>query len=173
MGKIRRKAFNIFYNLVAKHMPRSNAKYSFGSKKIRNYCAINLVKQCGTNVNIEKGAVFGYEIIIGNNSGIGVDCELYGPIEIGNNVLMGPEVIMYTINHEFINKNILIQKQGYKIKEKIIIEDDVWIGRRVIILPGVHIGKGAVIGAGAVVAMDIPPYAVAVGNPVRIIKYRV
>ena len=50
--------------------------------------------------------------------------------------------------------------------------DDVWIGTRVIILPGVTIGKGVIIGAGAIVTKDIPEYAIAVGNPARVIKYR-
>ena len=53
-----------------------------------------------------------------------------------------------------------------------VICDDVWIGRRVIILPGVTIGKGAVIGAGAVIAKDVPPYAITVGNPAQIKGYR-
>jgi len=57
-------------------------------------------------------------------------------------------------------------------KGPIIIEDDVWIGFGVIILSGVKIGKGAIIGAGAVVTKDVPPYAIAGGNPARVIKYR-
>jgi maltose O-acetyltransferase len=52
----------------------------------------------------------------------------------------------------------------------VIIEDNVWIGARVIILPGVTIGKGSTIGAGAVVSKNIPPYSVAVGNPARVVK---
>lgn len=53
-----------------------------------------------------------------------------------------------------------------------IIEDDVWLGYGVIVLPGVRIGRGSVIGAGSVVAKDIPPYSIAVGNPIVIIKQR-
>ena len=61
---------------------------------------------------------------------------------------------------------------AWENKGDIIIGNDVWIGGHVILLPGVHIGDGAVIGAGAVVAKSIPPYAVAVGNPARVVKYR-
>ena len=57
-------------------------------------------------------------------------------------------------------------------KGKIIVEDDVWIGMNAMILSGVKIGKGAVIGAGSVVSKDIPPYAIAVGNPCKVVKYR-
>lgn len=55
---------------------------------------------------------------------------------------------------------------------KTIIENDVWIGSNVVVLNGLHIGTGAIIGAGAVVTKDVPPYAIVVGNPARIIKYR-
>ena len=57
-------------------------------------------------------------------------------------------------------------------KYDVTIGNDVWIGRGAIVLSGVTIGDGAIIGAGAVVSKDIPPYAVAVGNPIRIIRYR-
>ena len=58
------------------------------------------------------------------------------------------------------------------ITANVIIGDYVWIGRRVIVLPGVQIGKGAVVGAGSIVSKDIPDYAVAVGNPAKVVKYR-
>ena len=62
--------------------------------------------------------------------------------------------------------------QGYKEYPPVRIEDDVWIGARAIILAGITIGKGAIIGAGAVVTKDVSPYAICVGNPARVIKYR-
>ena len=66
-----------------------------------------------------------------------------------------------------------IQRQGWEQnKTGITVEDDVWIGANSVILPGVHINKGAIIGAGSVVTKDIPPYAIAVGNPAKVIKYR-
>ena len=66
-----------------------------------------------------------------------------------------------------------IQRQGWEqTKTGITVEDDVWIGANSVILPGVHINKGAIIGAGSVVTKDIPPYAIAVGNPAKVIKYR-
>jgi maltose O-acetyltransferase len=65
-----------------------------------------------------------------------------------------------------------MNKQGIDVERPIVIDDDVWIGARVIILPGVHIGTGAVIGAGAVVTKDVPAYAVVGGNPARVIKMR-
>lgn len=167
-----KKVYRILYTILGKWLPLSNSKYNFGQKYIRYYFAKRFIDSIGSNVNIEKGASFPYSIKIGDNSGLGVRCEINGPVEIGNNVLMGPEVIIYTQNHAFIQKDILIKDQKYLPHQKVLIGDDVWLGRRVIILPGVQIGKGAVIGAGAVVARDIPEYAIAVGNPVVIKGYR-
>lgn len=59
-----------------------------------------------------------------------------------------------------------------RVKGDVIIGNDVWLGRDVLVLPGVKVGDGACIGAGAVVSKDIPPYSIAVGNPIKIIKYR-
>lgn len=167
-----RKIYKILYNVLAKNLPLSNSRYNFGSRKIRYYFAKHFIDSMGVNVNVEKGATFPYSIKIGDNSGLGVRCEINGEVEIGNNVMMAPDVIIYTQNHAFHAKNELIISQKYYPAKKVVIGDDVWIGRRVIILPGVHIGRGAVIGAGAVVAKDIPEYAIAVGNPVVVKGYR-
>lgn len=131
-----------------------------------------MVEGIGERVNVERKAKFPYSINIGDNSGLGVRCEINGRVYIGKDVLMGPDVIMYTVNHKFQDKNIRIIDQGYSEEKPIYIGNDVWIGRKVIILPGVHIGDGAVIGAGTVVAKDVPPYTVAVGNPMVFKKER-
>jgi maltose O-acetyltransferase len=85
---------------------------------------------------------------------------------------MGRDVVAITRNHGYIDKNTLIRKQGYTDDKPIYIGDDVWIGHRVIILPGVTIGKGTVIGAGSVVTKNTPEYSVVAGNPAQVIKYR-
>ena len=86
--------------------------------------------------------------------------------------MMGPDVIIYTQNHCTTNTEIPMRKQGMTELRPVIIEDDVWIGARVCILPGVTIGHGSVVGACAVVSKSIPPYSVAVGNPARVVKVR-
>lgn len=65
-----------------------------------------------------------------------------------------------------------MDKQGWADEKPVVIEDDVWIGLRVTILPGVTIGKGSVIGASAVVTKSVPPYSVVAGNPAKIVKTR-
>ena len=113
--KIKRIIALILYKTIASKMPLSNAKYSFGSKKLRRCLVKHMIDHIGKETNIERKAVIGSnKIWLGDYSGIGVKCEILGPVYIGNNVLMGPEVVIYTRNHAYENKDILIQKQGYK-----------------------------------------------------------
>ena len=86
--------------------------------------------------------------------------------------MIGPEVIIYTQNHSFDRIDIPMCEQGFQEECKVEIGNDVWIGARVIILPGVKIGNGCVIGAGAVVTKDVPDYCVVGGNPAKILKVR-
>lgn len=107
------------------------------------------------------GYPFHSSVVVGNNSVINRRCYLDGRsgIRIGNNVNISPEVYILTLQHE-PNSPSFACKGG-----PVIIDDHAWIGVRVIILPGVHIGEGAVIAAGAVVNRDVPPYAIAAGVP--------
>lgn len=166
----KKKFWYIMYCIFAKNLPYSRRGKLF--KNLRAFFASKVINEMGKNVNIETGAIFNPNISIGDNSGIGVKCELVGNVEIGKNVMMGPEVIFYTINHQFKDKNKTIIEQGYDEEKKIIVEDDVWIGRRVIILPGVTLKKGTVVGAGAIVTKTFPEYSVIAGNPAKIIGSR-
>jgi maltose O-acetyltransferase len=157
---------------AASYLPIS---YKHGGKiagYLRYQSARRFVSFCGTNVNFELGAVFTPLLKIGNNSGVGVNAEIHGTVTIGNNVMMGPNVIVMTINHRMEDTTRPMITQGYTPEQPVVIEDDVWIGMRTIILPGVRIGTGSVIGAGAVVTKSIPPYSIAVGNPARVVKSR-
>lgn len=165
-----------FYCLFAKHLPSTDNGLAMSKiiRCFRRFVAKMCFDYCGKNVNLEKGADFGSGrgIRIGNNSGIGVKCSVRGPLDIGDNVMMGPEVIIMTSSHNYENVTVPMNQQGASPKQKITICDDVWIGTRVIILPGVTIGKGSIIGAGAVVTKDVPEYAIVGGVPAKIIKYR-
>ena len=160
------------YNLLGKHLPLSDSKFSLGSKKIRAFCGRLILKECGVNVNIEKGAQFSSEVCLGDNSGIGINAQISSYVSIGKDVMMGPECMMYTSNHGMDRIDIPMWRQPFSEPEPIIIEDDVWIGSRVIILPGVCIGKGSIIGAGAVVTKSIEPYSIVGGNPAKLIRKR-
>lgn len=169
MWNTKQKINYLLYKLFAAWLPVSR-RMRF-AKKMRYFFAKHICR-VGKNVNIEKNAYFTPQLTIGDNSGVGVDCEVYGPVTIGKNVLMGPEVVIFTSDHEFSKTDIPIIEQGNGPVEPVSIGNDCWIGMRVMIMPGVHIGDGCVIGAGAVVTKDIPPYSVAGGVPARVLKSR-
>ena len=91
-------------------------------------------------------------------------------IEIGDNNLFGPNVVIVDHDHEYKDSKELICKQGMK-KKPVKIGSNVWIGANVTILAGVHVGRGATIAAGAVVNKDVPPYSIVGGVPSRVIKF--
>lgn len=165
----------LLYYYVLQYLPKSSG---VGFHKqlvriIRSRTASFLFDKCGTNINIEKKAKFGTgkNISIGNNSGIGMNCQVKGPVIIGDNVMMGPDCLILTSFHNIDRIDIPMNQQGSGTK-KVVIGNDVWIGTRVIILPGVKIGNSVVIGAGAVVTKDVPDYAIIGGIPAKIIRYR-
>ena len=169
------KAFigEIIYRAIAVHLPLSAYQFNLGGKALRGWCAKLMLKKCGKNVNIEKGALFSKDISIGNNSGIGMNAWMLSPdITIGNDVMMGPYCIMLTAGHKTDDITTPMWHQGFNEPKPIIIEDDVWIGARVTILGGVVIGHGSIIGAGSVVTKSCKPYSVIGGNPAKVIKYR-
>ncbi len=161
----------ILYQMFGNMLPSSTNRILPGGR-IRAVLAKGFIEHCGKKVNIDKGAIFSRQLSIGDNSGIGQYSRLQGKIVIGNNVMMGAECWIYTSNHEFSDPTRPMIEQGYQQPKPVTICDDVWIGGRVTILPGVTIGQGAVIGACAVVTKDVQPYAIVAGNPAHLIKYR-
>ena len=114
------------------------------------------------------------EILIGAGTHIQPRCQFsayMGAIKIGRNVEIGPCCAFYSYNHG-IAADKPVREQPLETKGGIEIEDEAWLGYGVIVLDGVHIGKGAIIGAGSVVTHDIPENSVATGIPARIIKTR-
>lgn len=110
---------------------------------------------------------FGDNIKVGNNVFFNTNCVLLDAFEIriGNNVFIGPGVGIYTSNHHMNHE----QRRDYiEFGMPIIIEDDVWIGGNAVILPGVRIGYGSVIGAGAIVSKSVPPKSRVIGSSVTI-----
>lgn len=115
------------------------------------------------------------KIVLGNNVYLGKNTEIdaAGEVEIGNGVIFGPEVCIYSRSHNFDSEDLgALPFDNKFLIAKVVIKDFVWIGRRVIVLPGVTIGKGAIIGAGAVVSKNVPDYGIAVGNPAKVVRYR-
>lgn len=166
----------LVYYMFLRFLPATNngMKIFLIFRKLRSYVGRFLFDECGSNLNIEAGASFGTGkgIKIGSNSCLGVRSSVHAPLEIGDHVLMGPDVLILTTNHVISSTDIPIGEQGMTQPKKVIIGNDVWIGTRVTILPGVKIGDGAVVAAGAVVSKDVMPYTIVGGIPARVIRNR-
>ena len=138
LGAAKRYLLLFLYYGCIRHLPASSFRHTRWIRHIRYVFAKRLFSRCGDGVNVEKGAYFGTgsQIVIGDYSGIGIDCEIHGPCMIGKNVMMGPEVIIYTYGHVFSRTDTPIRLQGRTESVPITIQDDVWIGRRVMICGG-------------------------------------
>ena len=117
---------------------------------------------CADAITIGEGVSINYNVLIDSSN---------GSISIGNDVLVGPNCVFRAADHVFSDTTIPINRQGH-IGGKIIIENDCWLSANVVILKDVTIGAGSVIGAGAVVTKNIPPYSIAGGIPARVIGHR-
>lgn len=109
------------------------------------------------------------DVIIGNNSRIGIGSVVIGPAKLGNKVGLGQHVFISGFNHGYEDGARDSNEQPL-VKKEVVIDDESHIGANSVVVAGVHIGKRCQIGAGSVVTKDIPDFCVAVGNPIKIIK---
>lgn len=114
--------------------------------------------------------VTGFRISIGKNSVINRHCRLdgRGGISIGRNVSISPECYLISASHDPHSPTF----EGLDGHTAIAIHDYAWLGTRAIVLPGVTIGRAAIVGAGAVVTRDVEPFTIVAGNPARVIGHR-
>lgn len=105
------------------------------------------------------------------NLGQGVFITAGGGVTLGDWVGMGPDSKIWSVNHKFDDPDTPWLTQGYDYKE-VVIEDDVWIGAGAFIMPGVRVGKGAIISACTVLSKSVPAYSIVAGNPGRVVGWR-
>lgn len=151
-------------------------KYTYIRRKWRKrnkHNKTNIANICDTsNVYVGKNTYGPITIFRWGTEGEGLEIGNYVSIAYGVKFILGgnhryDSLSTYPFSPMICNKEVKVTTKG-----KIVIEDDVWIGMDSTIMSGVHIGKGAVIGACSVVTKDVPPYSIVAGNPARIIKYR-
>ena len=164
-----KKVLIILYSIFAKNLPQSSHARLCG--RIRRYFAKHIIEKCGKNVNVEKGATIRPGLKIGDNSGIGIDAEIYGDVTIGESVMMGPEVVIYTQNHKHELSDIPFGRQGFESVKPVNIGNNVWIGRRVMFMVGSGCGNNVIVAAGSVVTKVFPSNVVIGGAPAKIIKH--
>jgi maltose O-acetyltransferase len=113
--------------------------------------------------------VYGKNIYLGDHVFLNVLCTILdtNQVHIGNHAMIGPGVQIYTAAHHL---QADMRNQGWEIAKPVVIEENVWLGGSAILLPGVTVGRNAVVGAGAVVTRDVPANTVVAGNPARVIR---
>lgn len=172
---MKKKLFILLYYGIARYLPDSYVPILGGvSNRFRIACVRRIFKKCGKVSTICRMVYFGNgkDVEIGDNSGIGTNNRIPNNIKIGNDVMMGPDIYIPANNHNFDRIDIPMRIQGTSNSKPVIIEDDCWIGARVIITPGKRICKGAIVGAGSVVTCSVENYSVVGVNPARIIRNR-
>ncbi len=154
--------------------------HSFSYQRGLQYITIGNRSSIGRNVELTawdeyKGQHFTPEIIIGDGTNIRDYSQItaINSIRIGNGVLTGPNILITDNAHGASISELLDIAPNLRPLSStgpVIIEDNVWIGAKASIMPGVHIGKGAIIAANSVVTHDVPAYCVAAGIPAKVIK---
>jgi galactoside O-acetyltransferase len=134
--------------------------------------AIIIGDEVNLNRNVYLGA-FGGSLTIGDRTQLnrGASIDSRGAVYIGRDVLIGPGVKLIAYQHRFDDKDVPVNRQGF-VLDGIRIEDDVWIGANAVILAGVTLGKGSIVGAGAVVNRSFPAFSIVAGVPARVIGER-
>jgi maltose O-acetyltransferase len=170
-AKLLREPGRVFWWLVYTALASRLPSWSRSAKRFRVFCARRFCADVHPTANINAHAILSWSSRIGAHGGVGAHSRLGGPVTIGAHVTMGPDVHFITGIHpvpgDYGSFRDMPASQG-----PIVVEDDVFIGARVTILPGVTVGRGAAIGAGSVVPKDVAPGATVVGNPAREVRRR-
>lgn len=169
--------FQFLYYGIAQHLPKSTMPVvGKMSKMFRRWCCKNMFAECGQQLNVEQGAYFGNgkDIKAGIYVGLGKNFIMHNRVlTIDDYLMMGEDVMFLGSGHGYDRLDVPMGQQESKEKTPLYIAGDVWIGARVVVLPGCkRIGHGAIIGAGSVVTKDVPDYAIVGGNPAKLIRFR-
>jgi chloramphenicol O-acetyltransferase type B len=133
------------------------------------------IPECGANLVFDPDTALFVDrehLRVGSNVYIGPAAYFVGPISIGDDVLIAPNVSILATYHEFMTLGQPIRASGQSEAEGVVVEDDVWLGYGTTLMRGVRIGQGAVVGARSLVIDSVPPYVVAAGSPCRPIRLR-
>ncbi len=167
-----KKIFLIIYYLIISKLPSSWWPGGTFFNQLRVFF-LRRVITIGSGTKLQKNVYVGS----GNNVVIGKNCQInehvrLDNVSIGNNVMIAREVVFLGKTHNNDSSTIPMSEQGFSEDFYSVVCDDVWIGLRSIILPGIEIGRGAIVGAGSVVTKNIPPLTVWGGVPAKLIKSR-
>ena len=162
----------LLYAAFAKHLPSDVPIVGPWFHRLRSRICRPLFRECSPSAAVGMGAQFGSgcTVVLRECANLGEYAEIrcsHAILTVGAHVMMGRHCTILGQNHKYLEEGY----DGYEGRD-VLIDDYAWLGDRVIVLPGVHIGKHVIIGAGAVVTKDVPDYAIAVGNPAVVKRYR-
>lgn len=168
-NRIFRLAVLCFYMVIAKRLHHRVP----GARELRGWCAQHICDDVRPPVTINPQVNLPPRLRMDNNAGIGQGTQFIGQgrVTLGAHLTMGPRCLFITGDHP-------VPRAGGRFRDHvpvhadIVVEEDVFLGARVTVLPGVTIGRGAAVGAGSVVTKDVPAEAVVAGNPARVIRAR-
>jgi maltose O-acetyltransferase len=161
------------YYLIASHLPDLAFPGGRAFNAVRCFLLRRVLPHFGERNEIDSRVYVGdgSDVIVGSRCQINRGCRL-NRVRIADNVMIGPEVIVVGKLHRTTSVDVPMIDQGDYEKLPTVIQEDVWIGARVVVLPGVVIGTGAIVGAGAVVTRDVSPRTVVGGVPAKVIGHR-
>ena len=163
----------VVYYLIISKLPHSRFHIIFNKIRCWYVCKVLKIMKEDTNNYFEENVYIGdtSKLTIGKHCHINENIFIQGA-NIGNYVMIAPNVTLLNSLHNYQNVDIPMIMQGGVENLNPTIEDDVWIGRNAIIMPNITIGEGSVVGAGSVVTKDVEPYTVVGGVPAKLIKRR-
>jgi maltose O-acetyltransferase len=172
-ARLRRSLALSAYYLIASRLPGRNFPGGEFFRAIRQFLCRRVFSHAGAWINVGSGVFIadGRYIKLGHGSSLGDGSRVYG-VDIGDDVMVGPNCVFHKENHRFDDVTRPISHQGYTDISVPVIDDGAWIGEGAVILPGRHIGRGAIVAAGAVVTKDVGALAIVGGNPARVIGQR-
>jgi maltose O-acetyltransferase len=180
-GVLRRQGFGLckggwllLYYAVARHLPDDPMPGAGLANRLRSFLTRRVFRKTGVAVTIHAGVSFGSGagIVIGDYSSLNRGCWIANDTVMGRDVMMGPEVVILSSGHNSDDTSRPMREQGVSLRRPVVIGDDVWIGTRAVLLPGVEVGSHSIIGAGSVVTAAVAPWSVVAGNPARLLRWR-
>ncbi|MFJ7903195.1 acyltransferase [Streptomyces sp. NPDC096198] len=168
-NRIFRLAVRCFYKVIAKRLHWRVP----GSRDLRGWCAHRICADVRLPVTINPQVDLPPSLRMERYAGIGQGTQFLGlgRVTLGAHLTMGPRCLFITGDHPIPRAGGHFRDHA-PVHADIVVEEDVFLGARVTILPGVTIGRGAAVGAGSVVTKDVPPEMVVAGNPARVIRAR-
>lgn len=161
------------YYGFAKHLPDSGFPGGEFSTRLRAFLCRQFIASAGKGIHVRSGAFLadGRHLYMADRSSIGPGCRIYGA-RLGYGVVIGPHCVFFKENRGADDLSKPVGHHGTTPIKLPVVEDWAWVGERALVLQGRRIGRGAIVGAGAVVTRDVAPFTIVGGNPARVIGHR-